>query len=121
MKYYEVCIEQLLPAEQVERRPMLWKFLVELPESTQGPSDESKAMSVAKKAGGTERFSISSPRRSANCISAVSAFVRDKARLLVDIGRPRRSGRLFLADRPPAATSPQRIRRITLLMCSRAR
>jgi hypothetical protein len=49
MKYYEVSIEEL----QLNRPPRLWKFLVELPESTKGASDESKAMSAVKKAGAT--------------------------------------------------------------------
>ena len=65
MKYYEVYIEQLLPAEEQKHHQMLWKFLIALPESTQRPSDESEAISVAKKAGGTELrtdFNVSSSR-----------------------------------------------------------
>jgi hypothetical protein len=49
MKYYEVSIEEL----QLNRPPRLWKFLVELPDSTKCASHESKAMSAVKKAGAT--------------------------------------------------------------------
>ena len=49
MKYYEVYIEELQQSKLERQR--LWKFLVELPE---GPHGESKAMAVAKEAGGTE-------------------------------------------------------------------
>jgi hypothetical protein len=65
MKYYEVHIEQLLPAEAQKHHQMLWKFLVALPEGTRRLSDESEAISVAKKAGGMELttdFNVSSSR-----------------------------------------------------------
>jgi hypothetical protein len=51
MKYYEVSFEEY----QLDRQPKLWKFLVELPKSTQDDAmDESKAMIAANKAGGAE-------------------------------------------------------------------
>jgi hypothetical protein len=50
MKYYQLSFE----GHQLNRSPRLWKFLVELPESTKGASDEFKATSAARKAGGAE-------------------------------------------------------------------
>jgi hypothetical protein len=50
MKYYEVSFEEI----QVGRQPKRWKFLVELPEGGTQVDDQSKAMAVAKKAGGAE-------------------------------------------------------------------
>jgi hypothetical protein len=48
MKYYEVSFEEI----QLNRPPRLCKFLVEL-KNTQGDAiDQSKAIAVAKKAGG---------------------------------------------------------------------
>lgn len=71
-EYYEVYIEQAFPAEQVDRHPMLWKFLVELPESTQCASYESKAVYVAKKAAGTELMNDPNFRMSTNWAKLVT-------------------------------------------------
>jgi hypothetical protein len=51
--YYEVKIGEHFPEEQTDPHPKLWRFLVEIPDSVK-ESHQRKAISVARKAAGTE-------------------------------------------------------------------
>ena len=94
MKYYEVSFEEI----QLNRPPRLWKFLVELPESSQDDTmEQSKAMVAARKAGGAAlRTDFSTPMREAKLVPKDAAKPDSESMTIDDC-------RVWILEKPSGA------------------